>query len=116
MPYPTNNALDGRGGEVAASRPTMPAAHQVGGRGLKLDAHAAGHWGRAYDDIPKSVFATVAWHLANVASDSCDTPGAAEARFREELAALSLSGILPETQAKRAEAAVAKAIAAAEGR
>lgn len=31
---------------------------------MKLDRHARKCWGRAYGAIPKSVFATLAWHLA----------------------------------------------------
>ena len=68
----------------------------------KNDTHARGHWGdEIYDAIPKSVFATVAWHLANIASGELDNPGAAESRFAEELRAMVANRIIPEPQAKR---------------
>lgn len=67
----------------------------------KADSHARACWGEAYDNIPKSVFATVAWHLASVSGDS---PGA----FLEQLRALADNGTLPERQAN----ACAKALAA----
>ncbi len=66
---------------------------------MKNDQHAREHWGLAYDQIPKSVFATLAWHLANVASGCGDSPGAAETRAIEELRALSRATILPDNQA-----------------
>lgn len=78
------------------------------GRGLKDDQHALRQWGAAYDAIPKSVFATVAWHLANLASGEADADGAAEAMFRAELGALIDAGIIPSGQGKRADAAIAK--------
>jgi hypothetical protein len=68
----------------------------------KNDQAARDHWGAAYDAIPKSVFAVAAWHLANVASETCDALGAAEGRFAEELEALAGSGILEPRQAKAA--------------
>lgn len=74
---------------------------------MKNDAHGHAHWGNAYDSIPKSVFATVAWHLANVASGECDNPGAAELRFAEELRALAINGIIPVSQAASAAKAIA---------
>src|SRR5690606_3637901 len=61
----------------------------------KNDGHARAAWGSAYDAIPKSVFALAAWHLANVASDSADSDGAAERRFVEEVAALRDGQHLP---------------------
>lgn len=69
------------------------------------EAYAA--WGEAFDAIPKSVWAVVAWHLANVASGEADADGAALARFREELDALIAAGIIPEAQGKRALKALA---------
>lgn len=69
------------------------------------EAYAA--WGEAFDAIPKSVWAVVAWHLANVASGEADTEGAALARFREELQMLVDGGHLPEAQGKRALKALA---------
>lgn len=64
----------------------------------KNDQHARDHWGEAYNAIPKSVFATVAWHLANVSSGELDASGAAEARFLEELAALGRNEIIDRAQ------------------
>ena len=75
----------------------------------KNDGHAHRHWGAAYDAIPKSVWASVAWHLANLASGECDTPGAAEMRFAEEVGALADNGIIPKPQAIAAVRALSKA-------
>lgn len=75
---------------------------------FKKDGPARKAWGKAYDAIPKSVFALAAWHLANVASDSADADGAAEHRFFEELKALADSGILDRKQAMSALTALAK--------
>lgn len=77
----------------------------------KNDFAARVRWGEVYDKTPKSVFAVVAWHLANIASDEPDAPGAAEARFVEELRALMDNYLLPAEQAK----AVLRAFATAEG-
>ena len=67
----------------------------------KNDSHARECWGDLYDSLPKSVFATAAWHLANVASGAADGPGEAEKRFFEELRALVASGIIPKQQIAR---------------
>lgn len=76
---------------------------------MKQDAHAAAHWGDAiYSALPKSVFATVAWHLANALSESCDAPGMAEKRFLEEIDALVANNILPSAQGKRAKEVLLK--------
>lgn len=72
----------------------------------KQDAAARAAWGDAYGAIPKSVFALAAWHLANVASGSADTDGAAETRMIEELRALRDCGHLPKPQADRAIKAI----------
>ena len=61
----------------------------------KNDVHAREHWKDVYDAIPKSVFATVAWHLANLASGEADAPAAAERMFLEEVQALGQADILP---------------------
>lgn len=75
----------------------------------KDDGHAIQHWGEIYNAIPKSVWATVAWHLANVASGECDNHGAAESRVIVELCALASNGILPDMQSTRAVKAILKA-------
>jgi hypothetical protein len=68
---------------------------------MKNDVIAREHWGSdLYDRIPKSVFAVVAWHLANIASDSPDFPEAAMSRFVEEVEALEANGLIPEGQAR----------------
>lgn len=67
----------------------------------KNDRHARIWWGDLYDSLPKSVFATAAWHLANVASESPDSDGAAEKRFFEELKALVANGMIPKQQVSR---------------
>ena len=85
-------------------------------RGSKNDQHAKQHWGHVYDAIPKSVFATIAWHLANLASDKADTEGAAEMRFLEELKALVDGDIIPKSQGLSVVRAYEAAIAKVEGR
>jgi hypothetical protein len=62
----------------------------------KKDAQAKAAYGSAYDAIPKSVFATIAWHLANEASGTCDAPGAAESRFIEEWDCLIANGLIEQ--------------------
>lgn len=77
------------------------------GRGSKNDQHATETWGYdVYSAIPKSVWATVAWHLANVASGEADAPGAAERRLLDEISALAENGIIPAAQAERAKRAL----------
>lgn len=68
----------------------------------KNDAHARQCWGDLYDKLPKSVFATAAWHLANLASGEADNEGAAERQFFEELKALMYNDIIPKQQVLRA--------------
>lgn len=63
---------------------------------LKADGAAHALFGDAYNEIPKSVFAAIAWHLANCASWGIDNPGAAEARFLEEWRALAGGGHIPQ--------------------
>ena len=75
---------------------------------FKQDAAAKRAWGAAYDTIPKSVFALVAWHLANVHSGNADNPGAAEIAFAEELKVLADGGHLPKRQAIAALRAIAR--------
>jgi hypothetical protein len=78
-------------------------------RGSKNDQHAKQHWGDAYDAIPKSVFATIAWHLANQCGEQLDDPTAVIARFLEEARALGHNGILPASQVLATARAVEKA-------
>lgn len=75
---------------------------------LKNDAAARRAWGRAYGDIPKSVFALVAWHLANMASDRAGEPGAAELMVVSEIKALAEGGHMDKKQALAAAKAIAK--------
>jgi len=76
---------------------------------FKKDRAARLAWGSAYDDVPKSVFALLAWHLANVASGTADEDGAAQARFIEELAALRDGQHLDKAQADAAIRALSRA-------
>src|SRR5690349_19188372 len=72
----------------------------------KDDGHAKRHWGeKAYAAIPKSVFATLAWHLANANSGKADEPGAAEVAAMQELEALA-DQIMPAKQALAAIRAI----------
>lgn len=72
----------------------------------KNDDHARAYWGGAYDAIPKSVFASLCWHLANLASGEADAPLAAEGRTVEEIRALAAVAILPAAQARTSLAAI----------
>jgi hypothetical protein len=74
----------------------------------KHDSHAVRLWGPAYLDIPKSVFATIAWHLANEASGSADSPGAAVSRFLTELYTLGANDIISQEQVKASARALTK--------
>ena len=75
----------------------------------KNDQSAISHYGpKAYGEISKSAFAVLAWHLANLASASCDAPGAAEARMIEEAEALNGAGILPDAHLKAVRRALAE--------
>lgn len=69
-------------------------------RGFKSDTAARQHWGAAYDAIPKSAFALVAFHLANLAADEPDLFESICARFVEEAEALTHNAILPGAHAK----------------
>lgn len=68
-------------------------------RGFKSDSAARQHWGVAYDAIPKSAFALIAFHLANLAADEPDSFESISARLVEEADALSANGIMPEQHA-----------------
>jgi hypothetical protein len=68
----------------------------------KNDQAARVAWGEAYDEIPKSVFALVAWHLSNLTSENCDADGAAATRFLQEWRALVSHGASPPTKRVRA--------------
>lgn len=71
-------------------------------RGGNGDRVARDLWGLAYDAIPKSVFAVVAWHLADCASDEGVGNDGEVRRFVEELEAMRSNGTLDERQVKRA--------------
>jgi hypothetical protein len=74
----------------------------------KNDHAARALWGRAYDELPKSVFAVVAWYLADCASDEGVGHGGEVRRFIEELDAMKSNGILDAVQVDRALAALAR--------
>lgn len=66
----------------------------------KHDQHAVDLWGgRLYESTPKSVFATIAWHLAAIAGENADDPEATLKRFCAELVVLQQNGIIPLAQA-----------------
>lgn len=75
---------------------------------FKHDYEAVALWGPAYADIPKSVFAVVAWYLADISSEAGADNGQAQARFIEELKALRGNGILPAEQVARALSSLAR--------
>lgn len=71
------------------------------GTGFKIEHHAFDHWGKVYHAVPKSVWATLAWHLANEASGTCDVEGAAARKVVEELRVLNENEIIPKAQVAR---------------
>ena len=76
---------------------------------FKDDSAARELFGPAYEGIPKSVFAVVSYYLADACSDEGVGAGAALKRLREEIDALD-GQIIDPAQAKRALAALAKAV------
>ncbi len=72
------------------------------------DGGAKRLFGEAYDKIPKSVFAVMAWHFANAASGIADTPGAAEEIMIAELFAVMEAGYITEAQSHTAKKAILK--------
>lgn len=74
------------------------------------DDHAARMLlGPAYDRIPKSVFAVAAYYLADACSDEGVGNDGAIKRLRKEFEALG-GQVIEAAQAKRALAALAKAV------
>lgn len=73
---------------------------------MKQDQEAHRLFGEQYGKIPKSVFACIAYHLANLCGESCDDPEAAMRRFYEEWRALHMNGIVPQEPNKAARAAL----------
>lgn len=71
-------------------------------RGMKHDGEARALFGPAYDSIPKSVFAILAYHFA----DRCGPTGAdndeAAATIIEEIGILAKGNIISAAQAKAA--------------
>lgn len=83
------------------------------GRGFKADTAARHTLGAVYDAVPKSAFALISYHLANLCSEEPDTLTGILARLQEEADALVLNGIMPEQHAKTLRAAIARARGAA---
>lgn len=74
------------------------------------DDHAARMlFGPAYERIPKSVFAVAAYYLADACSEEGVGNDGAIKRLREEFEALG-GQVIDPAQAKRARAALAKAV------
>lgn len=69
---------------------------------FKNDGHAKEALGLAFDAIPKSVFATLAYRLADRLEGGNDDQGRAFTVMIEELEALALNDIIPADQVKRA--------------
>jgi hypothetical protein len=67
----------------------------------KNDRHARAAIGEGFDAIPKSVFGTLAYRLADRLCGGNDDRPAAFAMMREELEALGVNGIIPTDQVKR---------------
>lgn len=70
----------------------------------KNDDEARALFGEAYEAIPKSVFAAVAYHFARQIHG--DSHGDAIAGVRQEILALAANRIVTEAQAKRADNAL----------
>ena len=70
------------------------------------DEPARALWGEAYERIPKSVFAVVAYYLCDCASDEGVGQGGELRRFVEELEAMESNGILEKVQVRLARNAV----------
>lgn len=81
----------------------------VSGRGIKADVSARQAFGDTYDAIPKSAFALMAYHLANLCCDDPDTQSSILARLQEEADALVANSIMPERHAEALRSAIAKA-------
>ncbi len=62
-----------------------------------------------FDAIPKSVFAVVAWHLANICAEEGADNGGAPRRFLQEVFTLRQNGLLDSEQATRVIKAIEKA-------
>ena len=77
----------------------------------KDDSVARQLWGDAYEKIPKSLFAVVAWYVCDVASNEGAGNGGELRRFLEELDAMETNQIVSAAQIKRARTAIAKEIA-----
>ena len=72
------------------------------------DWNAKRAWGHeTYDAIPKSVFALIAWHLANLAAEELDS-GLAPQRFLEEWDILTEGGHMPQVPTRKVRAALVK--------
>jgi len=91
--------------------PTIPTSPANGvRRGTKNDHEARRLWGAAYDGIPKSVFAVMAYYLAGNSVDSAEDPAQVRARLLEEIDALS-GQIIDKHQGDAALKAARKAFA-----
>lgn len=78
------------------------------GHGMKNDGAAHQLFGKAYDKIPKSVFAAAAFYLADCCSDAGVGNGGAIKRLKEEFDALG-GQVIDRDQAVRAIKALASA-------
>ena len=80
----------------------------------QADEVARSLWGGAYESIPKAVFAVVAYHLSDCASDEGVGQGGELRRFSEELDAMQSNGILDKGHVRRARNAVKRLMRCAE--
>lgn len=77
-------------------------------RGIKSDTAAREALGTVYDAVPKSAFALIAYHLANLCADDPDQHDSILARIQVEADALAANGIMPERHADTLRAAIAR--------
>ena len=90
------------------TKPDTKTAHTPG-RGFKADGAAHEALGDIYGAVPKSAFALIAYHLANLCADDPDQHNSILARLQVEADALVANGIMPERHADQLRTAIARA-------
>ena len=81
-------------------------------RGFKSDRAAQEAFGPIYDAVPKSAFALIAFHLANLCAEQPDDFASIMARIQEEADALAANDIMPARHAKLIADAIRKQVSA----
>lgn len=81
-------------------------------RGFKSDRAAQEAFGSIYDAVPKSAFALIAYHLADLCAEHPGDFASIMARIQDEADALAANEIMPARHAKVIADAVRKEVAA----